>query len=257
MKPILGSEVYVAPGSRLEKSGTEKGVRHRHMVLLARNLTGYANLLTLSSLGYTEGFYYKPRIDDELLQRHHEGLIALSACLAGDIPQAILNGQHAEARARAQFYRELFGPDSFYLEVQNHGISEQGVVNREIVKISRETGIPIVATNDIHYTLREDARAQDVLICIGTGKKVSEGSRMKFEHPEFYFKSGDEMAAIFPDLPEAISNTVKIAESCNVELPALRPQFPLYEVPAGHTPDGYLTELARAGLAERFTTPAS
>ena len=253
VKPILGSEVYVAPGSRLEKSGTEKGVRHRHMVLLARNLTGYSNLLILSSLGYTEGFYYKPRIDDELLERHHEGLIALSACLAGDIPQAILNNQHAEARVRAQHYRDLFGPDSFYLEVQNHGIPEQAVVNREIVRISKETGIPIVATNDIHYTLKEDARAQDVLICIGTGKKVSEGSRMKFEHPEFYFKSGDEMAAIFPDLPEAISNTVRIAESCNVELPALRPQFPIYEVPPGHAPDGYLTELARKGLAERFS----
>jgi DNA polymerase-3 subunit alpha len=253
VQPILGSEVYTAPGSRLEKSGTEKGVRHHHLVLLVRNLAGYANLLALSSLGFTEGFYYKPRIDDELLERHHEGLIALSACLAGDIPAAILNGQYTEARARARYYRELFGPDGFYLEVQDHGIPEQAVVNREIVKIARETGIPLAATNDIHYTQKDDARAQDVLICIGTGRKVSEGSRMKFEHPEFYFKSGDEMARIFSDLPEAISNTVRIAESCALELPALRPQFPVYEVPPGYTPEGYLTELASKGLAERFS----
>ncbi|MGA2642931.1 MAG: DNA polymerase III subunit alpha, partial [Spirochaetia bacterium] len=253
VQPILGSEVYKAPGSRREKSGTEKGARHHHLVLLVRNFAGYSNLLALSSLGYTEGFYYKPRIDDELLERHHEGLIALSGCLAGEIPAAILNGQHEEARARARHYRELFGPDGFYLEVQDHGIPEQAVVNREIVKIARETGIPLAATNDIHYTEKEDARAQDVLICIGTGKKVSEGSRMKFEHPEFSFKSGDEMARIFSGLPEAISNTVRIAESCSLELPVLRPQFPVYEVPPGHTPEGYLVELARKGLSERFS----
>ena len=251
--PIVGTEAYVAPGSRMDKAGAEKGMRHHHLVLLARNAVGYANLITLSSLGYTEGFYYKPRIDDELLERHHEGLIALSACLAGNIPSAILNGQAVEARARALYYRELFGPEGFYLEVQDHGIPEQTVVNRELVKLSRETGIPLVATNDIHYTEREDARAQDVLICIGTGKKVSEGKRMKFEHPEFYFKSGDEMARIFSALPEAVSNTVRIGAACSLELPALKPQFPVYEVPEGSTPEGYLTELARKGLAERFS----
>ena len=251
--PIIGSELYKAPGSRLEKSGTEKGTRHYHFVLLARNATGYANLLVLSSLGYTEGFYYKPRIDDELLERHHDGIIALSACLAGDIPQAILNGQFDVAKQRALYYRELFGPDGFYLELQDHGIPEQSVVNKAIVQIARETGIPLVATNDIHYTLREDARAQDVLICIGTGKKVSDGSRMKFEHPEFYFKSGDEMAKVFAEVPEAISNTVKIAESCALEIAPQKPQFPLYEVPQGYTPESYLTELARKGLAERFS----
>jgi len=251
--PIIGAELYKAPASRFDKSGSEKGTRHHHLVLLAKNSTGYANLMCLSSLAYTEGFYYKPRIDDELLEKYHEGLIALSACLAGDIPAAILNGQLVEARQRALYYRELFGPDDFYLEVQDHGIPEQSLVNKEIVKISRETGIPLVATNDIHYTDRDDARAQDVLICIGTGKKVSDGTRMKFEHPEFYFKSGDEMARVFPELPEAISNTMKIAGMCAVELPALRPQFPVYEVPAGYTPDAYLTELARTGLAERFS----
>jgi DNA polymerase-3 subunit alpha len=251
--PIIGIEAYKAPGSRLEKSGSEKGTRHNHLVLLARNATGYRNLLSLASLGYTEGFYYKPRIDDELLERHHEGLIALSACLAGDIPAAVLNGQAEEARARALYYRELFGPEGFYLEVQRHGIPEQEVVNRELVKLARETGIPLVATNDIHYTDPDDARAQDVLICIGTGKKISDGTRMKFEHPEFWFKSGDDMARIFTELPEAVSNTVRIGESCTLELPALRPQFPVYEVPAGQTPEGYLADLARTGLAERFS----
>ncbi|HTP58409.1 MAG TPA: DNA polymerase III subunit alpha, partial [Spirochaetia bacterium] len=251
--PIIGSEFYKAPGSRLEKSGSERGTRHHHLILLARNAAGYANLLKLSSQGYTEGFYYKPRIDDELLERHHEGLICLSACLAGDIPAAILEGRHGEARKRAGWYRELFGPDGFYLEVQDHGIPEQKTVNRELVRISRETGIPLVATNDIHYTGRGDARAQDVLICIGTGKKVSDGTRMKFEHPEFYFKSGDEMAQVFEEMPEAVSNTVKIAEQCQLELKPERPQLPVYDVPAGNTPDAYLAELARAGLAERYS----
>ncbi|HTZ50905.1 MAG TPA: DNA polymerase III subunit alpha [Spirochaetia bacterium] len=253
IKPIVGTEAYVATGPRTEKSGTEKGARSHHLVLLARNLAGYRNLMALSSLGYTEGFYYKPRIDEEVLARHHEGLICLSACLAGDIPAAILNGQAAQARQTAQRYREIFGADSFYLEVQDHGIPEQAVVNRELVAMARETGIPLVATNDIHYTERDDARAQDVLICIGTGKKVSEGSRMKFDFPEFYFKSGDEMARIFAEIPEAVSNTVRIAEMCALELPALRPQFPVYEVPAGTTPEAYLTDLARKGLAERFS----
>ncbi len=252
--PIFGSEFYKAPGSRHEKSGSEKGTRHHHFVLLARNATGYANLLKLSSIGYTEGFYYKPRIDDELLEKYHDGIIALSACLAGDIPAAIMDGRNAEARKRAGYYRELFGPDGFYLELQDHGIPEQTTVNRELLRIARETGIPLVATNDIHYTLREDARAQDVLICIGTGKKVSEGKRMKFEHPEFYFKSGDEMAQIFSEVPEAISNTVKIGELCALELAPQKPQFPLYEVPAGQTPEQYLTDLARKGLAQRYPT---
>jgi DNA polymerase-3 subunit alpha len=250
--PIIGTEVYRAPGSRLDKSGSEKGNRYNHLVLLARNAAGYANLLQLSSLGYTEGFYYKPRVDDELLAKHHEGLIALSACLAGDIPAAILDGQHEEARARALFYRDLFGPDGFYLELQNHGISEQAVVNAEIVRIGRETGIPLVATNDLHYTDREDARAQDVLICIGTGKKLSDGKRLKFEHPEFYCKSGDEMAALFPGQPEAVANSVKIARMCDLSIAVMEPQFPLYEVPAAFTPDAYLTDLARTGLAERY-----
>ena len=251
--PIIGCEVYRAPGSRHERSAGEKGARHFHLVLLARNLEGYRNLLALSSLAYTEGFYYKPRVDDELLAKHSGGLIALSSCLAGDIPSAILDGRPAEAKARALHYRDLFGPDGFYLEMQDHGIPEQKTVNAELARLSRETGIPLVATNDIHYTERADARAQDILICIGTGKKVSEGKRMKFEFPEFYFKSGDEMVRLFADAPQAIENTARIAEACNLEIPVLKPQFPVYEVPQGHTPESYLTELARSGLAERYS----
>jgi DNA polymerase-3 subunit alpha len=250
--PLIGCEVYRAPGSRHDKSAGEKGSRHSHLVLLARTIEGYHNLLSLSSLAYTEGFYYKPRVDDELLEKHCGGLIALSACLAGDIPSAILDGRLAEARRRALYYRDLFGQDGFYLEVQDHGIPEQKTVNAELARISRETGIPLAATNDVHYTERADARAQDILICIGTGKKVSEGKRMKFEFPEFYFKSGDEMARLFPDAPQALENTVTIAESCNLEIPVLKPQFPVYEVPQGHTPESYLTELAQRGLAERY-----
>ena len=251
--PIIGSEFYKAPGGRSEKSGSEKGTRHHHLVLLARNMTGYKNLLVLEL----------PRLHRRLLlQAAHRRRAPGAPPRGHHLPERLPGRRHPgrdprrsarEARSRAQYYRELFGPDGFYLEMQDHGIPEQAVVNKEIVKISRETGIPLVATNDIHYTEREDARAQDVLICIGTGKKVSEGKRMKFEHPEFYFKSGDEMARRFAETPEAVANTVKIGEACNVDLPALRPQFPVYEVPAGHTPDGYLTELARAGLAERFT----
>ncbi len=237
------------PGSRLEKTGSEKGTRHSHLVLLARrHATGYRNLLGPQ----LPGLYGRL-----LLQAAHRRRAAGAPPRGADRAERLPGGRHparpsstgrpAEARARARYYRELFGPDGFYLEVQDHGIPEQAVVNREIVKISRETGIPLVATNDIHYTEREDARAQDVLICIGTGKKVSEGKRMKFEHPEFYFKSGDEMAQIFRELPEAVANTVRIAEACTLEILPLRPQFPVYEVPAGQTPEGYLTRARPQG----------
>ncbi len=250
--PIIGCELYVAPGSRREKTGSEKSVRYYHLVLLAKDMTGYKNLLILSSLGYTEGFYYKPRIDDEALERHHEGLIALSACLAGEIPSAIVDGRPGEAREKALRYRDLFGADSFYLELQDHGIPDQKTVNEALARMSRETGIPLVATNDIHYTERGDARAQDILICIGTNKKLAEGKRLKFEHPDFYFKTGDEMAERFREYPEAVANTLTIAKRCTLEIHPLKPQFPVYAVPEGYTPDGYLAKLARSGLRERF-----
>ena len=168
------------------------------------------------------------------------------------MPALLLEGRADEARARALRYRDLFGPDGFWLELQDHGIPEQKTVNRGLVELSRATGIPLVATNDVHYTRREDARAQDILICIGTGKKVSEGKRMKFEFPEFYFKSPDEMARIFAEVPEAIANTVRIADLCDLEVPQPGPEFPVYEVPPGRTPEQYLAELARRGLEERF-----
>ena len=252
IKPIVGCEFYVAPGSRTEKSGSEKSARYYHLVLLAKNQDGYKNLMLLSSMGYTEGFYYKPRIDDEVLATHANGLIALSACLAGEIPSAIMDGRSDEARKKALHYRDVFGPGNFYLELQDHGIAEQKTVNDWLVSFSAESGIPLVATNDIHYTERDDARAQDILICIGTNKKVSEGKRLKFEHPEFYFKSAEEMQRLFERVPQALANTCAIAEACLVDIQPLKPQFPVYEVPAGQTPEAYLTDLARRGLAERF-----
>jgi DNA polymerase-3 subunit alpha len=256
IKPIVGCEAYLAPDSRHTKSGGEKGARYHHLGLLARDVTGYRNLLKLCSLGYTEGFYYKPRIDEELLARHHEGLIALSGCMGGELPSLILRGETDKARARAAAYRELFGEGGYYLEVQNHGIPEQVMINRELVEISRSTGIPLVAANDVHYVAREDAAAQDILLCIGMNKKVSEGKRLKFEYPEFYFKSGEEMLQALPGLEQALANTVRIAEACDLEIPLPGPLLPHYEVPEGYSLESYLAEVAHRGLERRYPSPA-
>jgi DNA polymerase-3 subunit alpha len=250
--PIIGSEFYLAPGSRLKKSVTDKEGRFSHLILLAANEVGYKNLLKLSSLGYAEGFYYKPRIDDDLLEQHKEGLICLTACLAGDIPGLILNGQDEAAERRALYYRELFGESRFYLELQDHGIPQQTQVNRALLEISTRTGIPVVATNDIHYTDKDDARAQDILICIGTNKKVTEGKRLKFAYPEFYFKSAEEMDRLFSEIPQALANTLQVAEMCQVEIPLPGPIFPDYEVPEGYTAESYLKKLAEEGLRDRY-----
>jgi len=250
--PIIGSEFYLAPSSRLNKSSADREGRFSHLILLASSVTGYKNLLKLSSRGYTEGFYYKPRIDDELLEEHREGLICLTACLAGDIPGLVLNGQDEAAEKRAHYYRELFGKERFYLEIQDHGIPEQRQVNSALLKISNRTGIPLVATNDVHYIQKEDARAQDILICIGTNKKVTEGKRLKFAFPEFYFKSGEEMAPLFSDFPQALTNTINIAEMCEIDIPLQGPVFPDYEVPEGETAESYIRKLAEEGLAERY-----
>ncbi len=255
IKPIIGCEAYVAPDSRLTRTGGEKGARYHHLGLLARDVTGYRNLLKLCSLAYTEGFYYKPRIDDELLARYHEGLIALSGCMGGEIPSLILRGETEKARARAGYLRELFGPDGFYLEVHNHGIPEQATINRELVEISRSTGIPLAAANDVHYATREDAAAQDILLCIGMNKKVSEGQRLKFAYPEFYFKSGEEMQQALPELPQALANTVRIAEACSLEIPLPGPLLPHYQVPEGFTLASYLAEVAHRGLERRYSPP--
>ncbi len=255
VKPIIGCEFYVAPDSRFGKTGWERGGGFHHLVLLARDVEGYRNLLKLSTLSYLEGFYYRPRIDDELLQRYSRGLIALSGCMSGEIPRLILAGQDEAARQRALYYRDLFGPENFYLEVQDQGIPEQRSINAGLLELSKQTGTPLVASNDVHYTYKEDAYAQDILICIGTGKKVTEGKRLKFAFPEFYFKSQEEMGRVFPELPEALRSTAVIAEMCDLTIPLPGPLLPHYEVPAGHTLESYLSDLAHSGLKERYSQP--
>ncbi|HEQ72366.1 MAG TPA: DNA polymerase III subunit alpha, partial [Spirochaetia bacterium] len=252
IKPIIGSEFYVSPGSRFVKSGVEKTAKYHHLLLLAKNTAGYRNLLELSSRSYTEGFYYRPRIDLELLAEHKEGLICLSACLAGEIPSLILQEKPEEAASRAGFFMELFGKDNFYLEVQDHGIPEQKTVNRELVEIAKRLGLKLAATNDVHYIERDEARAQDIAICIGTNKKIHEDKRLKFEHPEFFFKTGDEMAAVFPGHPEFCAATVEIAEKCDVAIPLPGPELPHYDVPQGFTLDTYLESIAMQALTDRY-----
>ncbi|GHU15978.1 DNA-directed DNA polymerase [Spirochaetia bacterium] len=251
--PIIGSEFYMAPGSRHEHKGGENSTKYYHLVLLATSEEGYRNLMKLSSLSYTEGFYYKPRIDKESLTQYHGGLICLSACLAGEIPSLIMDGQLKEAEKTARWFASLMGEDNFYLELQDHGIEVQRQVNPLIADIARRTGIPLVATNDIHYLEREDAIAQDLLLCIGTQAKRGDEKRMRFEGQEFYFKTGDEMAALFPEYPEAIANTVRIAERCKTEIPTPGPLLPDFEIPAGFADaDEYLRHLTMEGLEKRY-----
>jgi DNA polymerase-3 subunit alpha len=256
--PIIGSEFYMAPGSRHERKGGENGNKYYHLVLLSTCAEGYRNLMKLSSLSYTEGFYYKPRIDKETLTQFHHGLICLSACLAGEIPSLIMDGQIKEAEKTARWFASLMGEDNFYLELQDHGIEAQKQVNPIIADIARHTGIPLVATNDIHYLEREDAIAQDLLLCIGTQAKRNDEKRMRFEGSEFYFKTGDEMAALFPEYPEAIANTVRIAERCNTEIPHVvtkdLPRYlPDFEIPAGFADaNEYLRQQTMNGLEKRY-----
>ncbi len=259
INPIIGCEFYVTTGSRHEKGAVERssngesGSRYNHLILLARNSVGYHNLLELTSFGYTEGFYYKPRIDHELLETHAEGLICMSACLAGLIPQKLMHGNDAEALEVAGRYQELFGKDGFFLELQDHGIEEQKVVNRGLLQLSARTGIPLVATNDIHYTNAEDANAQDVLLCIGTNKKRNEKERLRFGGPEFYMKTQEEMWKIFGEVPEALNNTLAVAEQCALDIDLPGPLLPDYDYPQEFTtPDAYLEHLTFQGLAERY-----
>ncbi len=254
INPVIGCEFYVAPGSRLVKSGSENGNKYFHLILLAKSEAGYKNLIELSSAGYTEGFYYKPRIDDELLERYSKDIIASSACLAGEIPQLILKGKNDEAEKKALFYNELFGEGNFYLELQDHGIPEQLQVNEQLIKISRNTGIQLIATNDSHYIDREDANAHDILICIGTGRHKDELNRMGFGGDEFFFKSQEEMYQKFSHIPEALSNTVSLAEKCNIEINYPGPLLPIYEIPAPYDgPADYLRGLTYQGLEKRYT----
>ncbi|MDR2397837.1 MAG: DNA polymerase III subunit alpha [Spirochaetaceae bacterium] len=253
IRPIIGSEFYMAPGSRFKKSGSEYGNKYYHLVLLAKNAEGYKTLIKLSSYSYTEGFYYKPRIDAELLTQYHGGLIGLSACVAGEIPSLLLEGKREAAEERARWFRDLLGEGNFYLELQDHRLPIQQKVNPAIIELSRCTGIPLVVTNDIHYLEREDAQAQDILLCISTQKKKSDEKRMRFDTDEFYFKTAEEMAALFPEYPEAMANTVRIAEQCQTEIPSPGPLLPDFAIPPGFSDaNAYLRHLTQEGLAVRY-----
>lgn len=249
--PVLGCEVYVAPRSRFERTPHVDDSPH-HLVLLAENEQGYKNLISLVSAAYLEGFYYKPRVDRDLLAAHSEGLIAMSACLAGEIPKHILAGDDAKAREAAGSYREIFGPSGFFLELMDHQLPEQQRVNAGLREIGRQLGIPLVVTNDSHYIRKEDARVHDVLLCIQTGKTLEEENRLRFSGKEFYLKSAAEMAALFPDDREALMRTREIAERCQVEFDFNQMHLPVFEVPEGYDLDSYLKELCYAGLKRRF-----
>ncbi|MHB9293467.1 putative DNA polymerase III subunit alpha [Hollandina sp. SP2] len=251
--PIIGSEFYMAPGSRFKKSGSEYGNKYYHLVLLAKNAEGYQTLIKLSSYSYTEGFYYKPRIDEELLMKYHAGLIGLSACVAGEIPSLILEGNQEAAEQRALWFRNLLGEGNFYLELQDHRLPIQQKANPGIIAMAQRTGIPLVVTNDIHYLEREDAPAQDILLCISTQKKKSDEKRMRFDTDEFYFKTAEEMAALFPEYPEAIAHTVRIAEQCKTEIPSPGPLLPDFDIPPGFSDaNAYLRHLTGEGLIKRY-----
>ena len=249
--PVIGCEVYVTPGSRFER-GYAQGQWHRHLILLCENMEGYRNLIHMVSLSFSEGFYVRPRVDLDLLRKHSKGLICLSACLAGSIPQALMNGDYEGAKRQALEFREIFGENNFFLEIQDHGIEAQKEVNMGLYRLSDETGIPLVATNDAHYLTREDARIQDVLMAIQMGKTVDDPTRMKFETSEFYIKSEEEMFAIFPTHPDAIARTVEIANRCQVEFEFGKYHLPQFDVPDGYTAREYLDKLCLEGLHERY-----
>ncbi|MBS5197702.1 MAG: DNA polymerase III subunit alpha [Clostridiales bacterium] len=252
INPILGCEVYVAPGSRFDKDTGTGEDRYYHLVLLAENNTGYSNLMKIVSKGFVEGFYYKPRVDMELLQEYHEGIIALSACLAGEVSRYLTRGMYEDAKAAALRYQDIFGKGNFFLELQDHGISEQQEVNRQLLRIHQETGIDLVATNDVHYTTAEDADPHDILLCLQTGKKLTDEDRMRYEGGQYYVKSPEEMAQLFPYALEALENTHKIAERCHVEIEFGVTKLPKYDVPDGYTSWEYLNKLCFDGLSERY-----
>ncbi|MDK2808304.1 MAG: polymerase subunit alpha [Clostridiales bacterium] len=252
INPILGCEVYVAPNSRLDKESGKTDGRYHHLVLLAENNIGYANLMKIVSKGFTEGFYYKPRVDYEVLSQYHEGIIALSACLAGIVSANLRMGFYEEAKKEALRLQELFGAGNFYLELQDHGMPEQKAVNQGMLRLHQETQIPLVATNDIHYIKEEDAMAHDILLCIQTQKKVTDENRMRYEGGQFYLKSPDEMEALFPYAKEALENTNKIAERCHVEITFGEYKLPRFDVPDGYLAWDYLQLLCKEGLKKRY-----
>ncbi|MDO4788267.1 MAG: DNA polymerase III subunit alpha [Johnsonella sp.] len=256
IKPILGSEVYVSPGSRFDRERVSGEERYYHLVLLAENNTGYSNLMKIVSRGFTDGFYYRPRVDYEVLRAHSEGVIALSACLAGEVARSIVKGSYEEAKEAALRYEEIFGKGNFFLELQNHGEdAAQKLVNQSLLKMSKETGIELVATNDVHYTYAEDAIPHDVLLCVQTAKKVTDQDRIRYEGGQFFLKSEEEMRELFPFAPEAIENTAKIAERCNVEIEFGVTKLPSYDVPEGGDAFAYLTKICEEGLKKRYQNP--
>ena len=252
INPILGCEVYVAPGSRFDREAGSGDDRYYHLVLLAENNQGYSNLMKIVSKGFVEGFYYKPRVDLSLLEKYHEGIIALSACLAGEVARFLTRGMYEDAKKAALRYQDIFGKGNFFLELQDHGIPEQQNVNQQLLKMHRETGIELVATNDVHYTLAEDAQPHDVLLCLQTGKKLTDEDRMRYEGGQYYVKSPEEMERLFPYAPEALENTHKIAQRCHVEIEFGVTKLPKFDVPEGYTSWEYLNELCFKGLEERY-----
>ena len=252
INPILGCEVYVAPGSRFDREAGSGDDRYYHLVLLAENNQGYSNLMKIVSKGFVEGFYYKPRVDLSLLEKYHEGIIALSACLAGEVARFLTRGMYEDAKKAALRYQDIFGKGNFFLELQDHGIPEQQNVNQQLLKMHRETGIELVATNDVHYTLAEDAQPHDVLLCLQTGKKLADEDRMRYEGGQYYVKSPEEMERLFPYAPEALENTHKIAQRCHVEIEFGVTKLPKFDVPEGYTSREYLNELCFRGLEERY-----
>lgn len=249
INPLVGCEVYISPSSRFVRDANTK---YFHMILIAKNTQGYQNLLELVSIAWKEGYYFRPRIDDEVLQKYHEGLICTAACIAGEIPRLIISGQYEKAKERALFYKKIFGED-FYIEIQRHGIPEEHIANNGLIQLAHETGIELIATNDIHYLNKEDWEAHDILLCIGTGKKLKDENRFRFSTKEFYFKSPQEMQELFKDIPEAIENTLKVAQKCNLTIPEPGPILPDYAIPEGYqTAEEYVRFLVSEGLKERY-----
>lgn len=252
INPILGCEVYVAPGSRFDRENGGSDDRYYHLVLLAENNQGYANLMKIVSKGFVEGFYYKPRVDLQVLEEYHEGIIALSACLAGEVSRNLRRNLYEEAKKAALRYQEIFGKGNFFLELQDHGLADQQRVNPQILRLSQETGIGLVATNDVHYTYAQDAEPHDILLCLQTGKKLADEDRMRYEGGQYYVKSQEEMERLFPYAPQALENTQKIADRCHVEIEFGVTKLPKYQVPEGYSSWDYLVKLCREGLAQRY-----
>lgn len=252
IKPILGCEIYVAPNSRFDRELGASEERYHHLVLLAENNNGYQNLMKIVSRGFTEGFYYKPRVDYEVLEKYHEGIIALSACLAGEVSSNLLRGFYAEAKQSALKLQSIFGENNFFLELQDHGMQEQKTVNQGMLRLSQDTGIKLVATNDVHYTYAEDVDPHDILLCIQTQKKVNDDNRMRYTGGQYYLKSPEEMALVFPYAKEALEHTYEIAQRCNVTITFGEYKLPIYPVPEGYTAFEYLDKLCREGLQKRY-----